>query len=100
MTNVDGLKEDSKCLDLKCGKSQDEESSENITDLESVVEFSNSEERYGKSQTKLDPSARFRLDQQKLNMLALTTTIMRTQANKGSDEMEKKSSMQMGPGNR
>jgi hypothetical protein len=44
LTNVDGLKKDSISLDPKFGMSQDKESSEVIQDLESVIEYSNSED--------------------------------------------------------
>jgi hypothetical protein len=44
LTNVDGLKEDSISLDPKFGMSQDKEPLEAIQDLESVIEYSNSED--------------------------------------------------------
>jgi hypothetical protein len=66
LTNVDGQKEDSKCLDPRLSrKSQAKESSELITDLETVVEFSNLEDRQGKSYKKSGPAERFRLTQKK-----------------------------------
>jgi hypothetical protein len=90
LTNVDRLKEDSISLDSKFGKSQDEESSELITDLETVIEFSNSEDiRQGNYQKTSEPTERFRLTRQNLNTLAMSTTITRTQANEGIGDAEK-----------
>jgi hypothetical protein len=47
LTHVGGLKEDLKYLDPQFRKSQDEESSALVTDLETVIEFSNMEGRQG-----------------------------------------------------
>ena len=90
LTNVDGLKEDSISLDPKFGKSQDEESPEVIQYLDSVIEFSNSEDtRQGNPRNISEPTERFRTMHQNLNALALSAIITRTQANEGSDGMEK-----------
>jgi hypothetical protein len=70
--------------------SQDKESSEVIQDLESVIECSNSEDiRQGNPRKTSEPIERFRPTHQNLNMLALSTTITRTQANEGIDGVEK-----------
>jgi hypothetical protein len=91
LTNVDGLKEDSISLDPKFGKSQDEKQSpEVIQDLDSVIEFSNSEDtRQGNPRKTSEPTERFGTMHQNLNTLALSTIITRTQANEGSDGVEK-----------
>jgi hypothetical protein len=90
LTNVDGLKEDLISLDPKFGKSQDEESSEVTQDLESVIESRNSKDiRQGNPGKTAEPAERFRPMHQNLNTLALSTTITRTQANEGSDGVEK-----------
>jgi hypothetical protein len=57
--------------------------------LETVIEFINSEDRQGNSQQTSDPAERFRLTCQNLNMLAILTTITRTQANEGIDDVQK-----------
>jgi hypothetical protein len=90
LTHVDGLKKDSISLDPKFGKSQDKESSEVIQDLETVIEFSNSEDiRQGNPQKTSEPTERFRPTHLNLNTLALSTTLTRTQADEGSDGVEK-----------
>jgi hypothetical protein len=89
LTNVDGLKEDSECLDIQYGKEQAEESSLSCTELETVIEFSNSEDTRGKSREKTYAKGRFCPTQHNLNSLAMKTTITRTQANEGTDEVEK-----------
>jgi hypothetical protein len=61
LTNVNRLKKDLISLDPKFGKGQAKESSELITDLETVIEFSNLEDSQGNSQKILDPAERFRL---------------------------------------
>jgi hypothetical protein len=53
--------------------------------VETVIEFSNSEDRQGNSRKKLDRAGRFRLTPQNLNM----TKVMRTQANEGNDDVKK-----------
>ncbi len=89
LTNVDGLKEDSECLDIQYGKEQAEESSLSCTELETVIEFSNNEDTRGKSREKTYAKGRFCPTQHNLNSLAMKTTITRTQANEGTDEVEK-----------
>jgi hypothetical protein len=83
LTNVKWLKEDSISLDPKFRMSQDKESSEVIQDLESLIE-------QGNPRKTSEPTERFWPTYQNLNTLALsTTTITRTQANEGSDGVEK-----------
>jgi hypothetical protein len=53
---VDGLKEDSKSLDPKFGKSEDEESPILIMDLETVIESSNLEKKTRKLPKEIGPN--------------------------------------------
>ncbi len=70
--------------------SQDKESSEVIHNLESVIEYGNSEDiRQGNPRKTSERTERFRPANQNLNTLALSTTITRTQANQGRDGVEK-----------
>jgi len=89
MTSVDGLSEESKCLDIRFGTSQTEESSLSFTDLETVIQFGNLEDSLENSSKKRYLSERFCSTRHNLNTLAMKTTIMRTQTNEGVDTTEK-----------
>ena len=91
MTNGDGLKEESKCLDIQFGKSQTEDAPLSFTELEleTVIEFSNSEEIQKNARQKSYETERFCSTRHNLNTLVMSTTITRTQANEGNDDVVK-----------
>jgi hypothetical protein len=90
LTNGDGLKEDSKSLDLKFGNKQMETSSRSNLELETVIEYSNLSDNHGDSQQQSYPQQRFCSTTNNLNTLAMRTTITRSQANEDPNSVERK----------
>ena len=103
LTNVEGLKEDSECLDIQFGNKQMEESSLSTTELETVeesslstteletvIEFTNLEDNEGDVRQKPYPTERFCSTTNHLNTLALRTRVTRTQATEDDHAAERK----------
>jgi hypothetical protein len=90
LTDGNGLKEESKCLNIQFGKSHTDESSLPFTEveLETVIEFSNSEESK-KGRQKSYQTERFCSTRHNLNTLAMTTTITRSQESEALNDVVK-----------
>ena len=90
LTNGEGLKEDSECLDIQFGNKQMEESSLSTTELETVIEFTHLEDNKEDVRQKPYPTERFCSTTNHLNTLALRTRVTRTQATEDDHAAERK----------
>jgi len=88
MTQGDQLEEESRILDIQYGNKKMEETIASTTELETVIEFSNDEDNHGDTQQKQYGPERFFSTIKDLNMLSMTTTITRSQANDGLSNTE------------
>ena len=89
LTNGEGLKEDSKTLDIGFGNKQMEAESISRAESDTVIDLINPEDGNLGSRQKVYPTKRFCSTTSNLNTLVLQTRITRTQANEHVNDEEK-----------
>ena len=86
LANGEGLKEDSKTVDIQYGNKQMEGTTVPTTALEDVIEISQHPEIYGNPYQTEYAAERFESTKTKLNTLAMQTTISRSQADDNTEK--------------